>query len=179
MRAISPHANYSIQIVEALTQKGVDRTGVVQEIVKQSPVVLQFEHFAITAEEEAEALKAFNFTGLPEGVNPLTTLGVWDSIIYQRTHSLTDEERINIEDALRKKGENAGWQRFIIVDAPRAPKPWPTYDEDGEDDVVAIAERLNLVEAVVAYEKENGAREDVLAPLGAAVEDEKIIEVSV
>lgn len=179
MRAISPHANYSIQIVEARTKKGVDRTGVIQEVIEQNPVLLQFEHFAITPEEEAAALKAFNFSGIPEGVNPLTTLGVWDSLIYQRSQGLSDEERIEVEKTLREKGEQQSWARFIIVDAPHAPKPWPTYDEDSEDDVVAIAQRLELVDAVVAYEQENGQRPEVLEPLGATVEDEKPIEVSV
>lgn len=179
MRAISPHANYKIQIVEAMSQKGVDRTGVVQEIVTQPPVLLEFEHFAITPEEEAEALKAFNFSGIPEGVNPLTTLGVWDSLVYQRSHGLTDEQRFEVENNLREKGKAQSWARFIIVDAPSAPKPWPTYDEDEPDDIVAIAQRLDLVDATVAYERENGKREDVLEPLGATVVEEKEIEVSV
>lgn len=179
MRAISPHANYSIQVVEARTKKGVDRTGVIQEVIEQNPVLLQFEHFAITPEEAQEALKAFNFSGLPEGVNPLTTLGVWDSIIFQRTHDLTDEQRIEIENLLRARGESQSWSRFIIVDQPRAPKPWPTFDEDEPDDIVAIAQRLNLTDAAVAYEKENGARAEVLEPLGFVEAEAKVIEVSV
>jgi hypothetical protein len=158
----------------------VDGTGTIIEVTEKEPRVLQFEHFAITPEEQAIALKSFSFRGIPEGVNPLTTLGIWDSHIYQRTHDLTDEQRIEVEEALRRKGERQNWRRFIIVEKPKAPKPWPTFDEDSPGDVVDLALRLNLVDAAVAYESENQAREDVLRALSTedAVVD-KVIEVSV
>lgn len=179
MRAISPHANFSIQIIEAVVKKGVDQRGTIQEIVEREPFIVQFEHFAITPEEESAALAAFNFSGIPEGINPLTTLGVWDSVIFQRSHQLSDEQREAVEAKLREKGEQQNWQRFIIVEDAKVPKPWPTFDEDDPADIVMIAERINLVDAAIAYERENGQREEVLEGLGAAQEETKVIEVSV
>lgn len=178
MRAISPHANFGIQIQEPLIRTGVDTGGRINEVIERPMQYLQFEHFAITKEEEGIALQKINFSGIPEGINPLTTLGVWDSIIYQRQHGLSDEQRIAVEDKLRAKEESSAG-RFIVVADIRAPKPWPSYDEDDPDEIVQIASRIGLVQAAIVYEKDNGQREEVLEPLGASVDEPKLIEVSV
>jgi hypothetical protein len=178
MRAISPHANYSIQIRSAKVRRGVDQTGQMLEVVEQEPLVLQFEHFAVTPEEASAVLQAFSFSGLAEGVNPLTVLGVWDSEIYKRTFDKSDAEMQDICETLRRKGEANGWRMFIIVDEPRAPKPWPTYDEDSEDDIIAAAQRFGFIESVIQYESENEQREEILTALGVAP-PEALIEVSV
>lgn len=178
MRAISPHAEYKIQVRQPKLRRGVTVDGSLIEVEESKSVLVEFEHFAITPEEEVVALKTFNFSGVPQGINPLTTLGVWDSLIYQRSTSISDKEREEIEDLLRQKGEAAGWRMFIVVDEPRAAKPWKTYDEDDTETIVAAALRFGFVDEAITYEKENLNRQSLLEELGVEA-PEAPIEVSV
>lgn len=52
-----------------------------------------------------------------------------------------------------------------LYSAPSAAKPWPKYDETHHNQVPVFAEQLGLVDAALAYEKQNAARPSVLAKL--------------
>jgi len=177
MRCISPHARYSIQVIAPLVKRGTDSTGTVVEFYDTQPVVCQFEHFAVEPHEAEAALESFTFKGLPEGVNPLTTLGVFDTELYQKAVGLNDEARELIEEKLRQKSDAQDGRYFIVVDAPRAPKPWPSYDDDPEEDILLIADRISFDrEKILQYEKENQNRESLIVALSAEKEEEEAVE---
>jgi hypothetical protein len=171
VRAISSSKNHKVTVRPGKVQKAVDQTGAMVEVVLLEPVLAEFEHQAVSTIEAAKALDHFNFSGIPEGENPLKYLGVWDSDAQAISRGWSDEEKTAYEDALRKRGESMGWRYFIVVEDPKPERPWPTYDEDSPEDIVAIATRLKYVNEAIAYEKDNANRAEVLGPLGVPIEE--------
>lgn len=189
MRALSPHAKYSIQLFEADTRRAPNERGAVVEWEAAPAVNAHFQVQGLAVWEAEAVLTMFNFSGLPEGVNPLTTIGVFDPEGYvHKNHPQWSEEDRNkeidrLEERLRGLAELFPSQ-FICVDKPASPKPWPTYDQDSVADILAIRERLEISPQVVRlYELENQKRDEVveamLALTAEVVPDEADIVVSV
>jgi hypothetical protein len=166
MRAISPHGRYSIQLVEAHPKRGVDATGTVVEYSDTKPIIAQFEQSGLMDWEADVALEKFNFTGLAEGVHPLSTVGVYDTelaVQFVADKKEREAKLLLIEQRLTELQEQFPSQ-FIIVSKPGAAKPWPSYDETPVEDIVGTMSLTGVTpETVVAYEMENEQRGEVLA----------------
>lgn len=167
IRAISPHAKYSIQLIEGKEQVGMDSRGTIHTITLKEPVIADFHQGGLTEWEEDAALLNFTFSGLPEGVHPLTQVSVFDPEGFVLARDDLDEGEKKalydlIVENLKRRADRFPSQ-FILVEKPGAAKPWPSYDKDAPEDIIQIQERLEIdPEIVRLYEEENANREEIV-----------------
>jgi hypothetical protein len=167
MRAISCHAKYSITVFSGEEQIVVDSRGYAQTIQLKKPVIAHFEASGLLDNEIEAALMSFTFAGLPEGVNPLTTMSVFDSEMYCLSfpQNQRDEMQVQIDERLREL-QLQNKTDFIIVEPPEVAKPWPTYDENDIEEILALQSAVGAnPEGVYRYELEHEHREDILAAM--------------
>lgn len=187
MRCISPSRNYSIQVFEAKEQIVMDARGHATMIVLDKPVIANFEGQGLLDWELGPALETFNFSGLPEGVNPLSRISVFDTEAYVASRPEVEDDpdaqakmQEKIDTRLRKLQARFP-SEFIIVEKPASAKPWPTYDTDSAEDILAIQTRLGISpEAIRLYELENQRRSEVIEAMqaieeGRASQEEEVI----
>lgn len=165
MRCISPHAKYSIQVIEAEEQIVVDARGMAMSHVLKKPVIANFDKTGLLDYEQEAALMAFDFSGLPDGVNPLTRIAVFDSEFYVEANFPPDKRDsmlVQIDARLRELEEKNPGQ-YIIVDPPQAEKPWPRYNDYDVEKILAFQEALGVPpEKIRLYELENDNRPEVI-----------------
>lgn len=164
MRCLSPHQSYSIQVIEGQEQIVVDARGYAMTHTLGKPVIANFDRSGLLDHEIEAALTNFNFSGLPEGVNPLTRISVFDTEAYceQFPKDKRDELQVQIDQRLRELQERHP-SEFIIVESPVAAKPWGSYDEDTIEDIVKFQERLEIEpELIRLYESDNQKREEII-----------------
>jgi hypothetical protein len=175
MRCISPYSNYSIQILEALPRRGTDQTGTVVEYYERKPVVANFSQGGLLDHEIAAAFQTFNFSGIPDGVNPLTRISSFDTEAYAEQFPEKEREQIleELEDRLRVL-QKLHPSEFIIVDQPRAAKPFgesSKYDELSAEEVIELQASTGYSpEAIRLYELENQNRQEVVDAMTALEE---------
>lgn len=147
----------------------------------------QFEQHGPPLEHEIqEALSTFLFTGLPEDrdteqhVSPISRLSVFDSEATAKQNGWSQEEHDLVVETLRESPQYGA--DFIEVGALKAKAPWNGYDK--LSDPLKIAEAVELtgvnVADVIAYERENRARDEVLTLLEDlldTVEDETSVVI--
>lgn len=159
MRYVSRSPKYSVGVVEGQMAQvnGLMFESTPKKIAKFT------QGLALDHEIEA-ALKHFTFRGLPDGVPPETYISVLDTRDYQKQEKLTDEERERIEQWLESLPSFG--QDYIKVEELRAPKPWPSYDEDSVEDIIGAIDRFHFdPEDVRRYEQENLDRAELLEKL--------------
>jgi hypothetical protein len=165
MRFISPHGRYSIQVFEGVEQVVMDARGFGATQVLKRPVIADFIPSGLLDHEQEIALESFNFTGLAEGVHPLTTVGVFDTEAYSLEKygkRERDEMQVQIEERLIEL-QKMFPTSFIAVEEPVAPRPWGSYDEDEAEDVLKFQERLQIDPSIVRrYETENKGRTEIV-----------------
>lgn len=177
MRCISPHARYSIQIIEGDEQIVVDARGHATTVVQRKPVVADFRQGGLLDNELEVALESFNFSGIPDGVNPLTRISSFDTEAYTTRFPEADRPRLleEINDRLRELQERFP-SEFVVVDEPAAPKPWPSYDENTPEEIIEWREKLDIdPELVRRYEQENLGRKAVVDAMANPGQVEDII----
>jgi hypothetical protein len=184
MRAISPIAKYSIQLVEAVPKRGMDASGTIIEYADRKPVIAEFQTSGLTDWEQLVALESFDFSGLPEGVNPLTRVSVFDTEAYVQRYPAAEQEAHLAEiDARLLQLSTIFPSEFRIVEKPAAPKPWPSYDdcevedrefrnEAGEvlivDGILTMQAKTGInPETIRLYEVEHQNRAEVVEALEA------------
>lgn len=172
MRCISPHARYSIQVLEGKEQIGLDARGTMHSVQLREPVVANFEQGGLTEWEIESALLSFNFSGVPDGVNPLTRVSVFDTEAYvQRFDADERDARLEAIDKRLRELQERHPSEFVIVEKPAAQKPWPSYDSDTPSEIVALQKRTGISpEAIRLYEHENGGRQAIIE-LMTAIEE--------
>lgn len=164
MRAISPIAKYGITVQSPRVKRGMDQAGTIVEYTDGDLIHAQFETSGLTEWEQIVALENFDFSGLPEGVNPLTRVSVFDSEAY--VQRFPKDERAGIQakiDERLTELQEIFPSEFRIVEKPRQPAPWPTYDEATLEEIL----ELQMVsgwspEQIRLYEVENKNRPDVI-----------------
>lgn len=165
MRCISPYAAYTITIFEAREQIVVDSSNFAKLVVLDKPVVAQFEKSGLLDNEIEAALSKFTFSGLPEGINPLTRIAVFDSEAY--CSRLPDkknraEMQVQIDERLRELQEQHP-SDFIIVEPVEVPKPWATYDELEVEEILALQSATGAnPEGIYRYELGKEERPEIL-----------------
>jgi len=172
MRAISPFANYSIVLVNSVPKRGVDKTGAVVEYSDTEPILAQFAVTGLTKWEEAVAVESFGdaFGALPEGVNPITRVSVFDSELYCQSRYADEQEREAKQILIDKRLQELAKQypnQLLVVEIPAAAKPWPTYDDHKKlEDILALQVATGTDPNVIwRYESENLKRAEVLAAM--------------
>lgn len=164
MRCISPYAAYQITVFEAEEQVVVDARGYAQSLVLKKPVQAQFEKSGLLDHEIQAALTSFTFSGLPEGINPLTRVAVYDSEVAcaRLPENQRAEMQVQIDQRLRELQKDHP-SDFIIVEPAEIPKPWATYDELEVEEILALQAATGAdPEGVYRYELANKERAEVL-----------------
>lgn len=164
MRCISPHGRYSIQVFEGNEQIGLDQRGVMHAVQLSEPVVANFEQGGLTEWEIEAALMSFNFAGVPDGVNPLTRVSVFDTEAYvQKFPAAERQAKLEAIDARLRELQERHPSEFVIVEKPAQKAPWPSYDTDTVEEIVALQKRTGISpEAIRLYEHENQGRQAVI-----------------
>jgi len=164
MRVLSCHERYSICLFKPSVRRGTDRTGTVVEFSEGEEIDANFQHTGLLDHEALAALDHFSFHGLPEGVNPLRTISVFDSESFCEQYP--EEQREDMQGRIDNRLEELAPKfpsMMLIVDQPRAPKPWETYDEMEPEDILTIREQTGTSpEAVRIYEIENANRDEIV-----------------
>lgn len=146
--------------------------------IKVYPAIsVQFQHGGGApdwAKEAVRKLPGFG-QGLGENEDPFTRVGVLDTDSEAINQNWSPEDKEFVEQALIRAASNG--VEYVICAAPKATRPWSTYDEFvGEDAVAKIAYTIDLVGAdpkgVLRYEKENLGRPEVVEMLEARIEAE-------
>lgn len=174
MRAISPHANYSHVLIRPEITTGVDASGRIREVEDGFMVNAQFEKSGLHDWEAAVAIEAFagEFGALPEGVNPLTRVSVFDTEAYVEARWGHDPKRAKdmqarIDAALLHAAEKYP-TKLRVVERPALAKPWATYDEQNVQEIFeTLAATGTDPQVVWAYEAENKGRKTVFEGLDA------------
>lgn len=164
MRCISPYGAYTITVFSAEEQIVVDARGYAQTVVLKKPIIAQFEKSGLLDNEIEAALQTFTFSGLPEGVNPLTQVAVFDSEAYcsRLPSNQRDEMQIQVDQRLRDLQKDHPTD-FIIVEPTEIPKPWLTYDECSIEEVLQLQTATGASpEGVYRYELTNEERPEIL-----------------
>jgi len=164
MRCLSPHRNYSIQVIEGKESIVVDARGFATTVELNKPFIANFAPSGLTDWEELAVYEKFNFSGLAEGVNPLTTVGVWDveTACMAFPKSKREELYVQVCQRMRDLAEQYPDQ-FICVTPPAAEIPWPKYDELGADEIQKFQEALGIdPDLIRLYELENENRADLV-----------------
>lgn len=137
---------------------------------KSRRVSAEFKRGTAPAFAREKGLKAFEFKGLPDsGISPGQWLSYYDSVHAQTQFGWTDEEREAIEAKLLEQG-------YMRVEPDCRNAPWPAYDKlvaQGARTVEKVAAKIAEKVAedgydpaeVIAYERENLNRPEVLAAL--------------
>lgn len=164
MRCLSPHAGYSIQVIEGQEQVVVDARGFANTVQLHKPVIADFQQGGLLDHEIEAALEQFNFSGIPEGVNPLTRISSFDTEAYVERFPANqkDELLVQIDQRLRDL-QKINPNQFIVVEQPYAERPWPSYDQDSAEDILKFQERLRInPELIRRYEVENKNRQTLV-----------------
>lgn len=171
MRAISPIGQYGIVLKHPRTKRGMDGTGTIVEYDEGDLVHAQFHKGGLTEWEEYTALECFDFSGLPDGINPLTRVSMFDTEAYVESLELEDEEKAALLekiDARLVKLAGTFPNELRIVEKPAAFKPWPSYDNDTPEEIIAFQERLEISpELIRLYEVEHENRLAVITEMEA------------
>lgn len=181
MRCLSPHPNYSIQIFEGKEQVVLDARGYGEDRILEKSVIANFDTRGLADHEIEAALTSFNFSGLPDGVNPLTRISSFDTeaFVERFPAEQRDAMKVNIDKRLLDL-QAINPSQFIIVEAPKAEKPWPSYDRDTVEDVLKLQERLDplgqIAEAIRRYEEENKNRKGIVEAMKQIEDPEYVSE---
>lgn len=116
--------------------------------------------------------------------NPLT--GEWDVTVQGRGHFFdslaaqeengwTDDEREMVEKVLVGLCNKTPEYIWLYEEA-KHPAPWPTYDTTHHNQIPVLAEQLGLVDAALAYERQNKERPAVIEKLEALVAQDQAEE---
>lgn len=176
MRFIAKYAKYRLQVrpqvVEAFASGGTR--------IAQEQMVAEFSIAEATGEERAFARQMWTFNGFYQEqdlvtiVEPDYRISAFDSLKAQTQHGWSDAEREIVERALIAVSIDTP-QDVLRVEQVRLTAPWPTYDTytgTRNQLLKKIAEDGYELEDVLAYERENQNRAEIVAALESALEEE-------
>lgn len=144
---------------------------------QQMGLVAEFRKGGLSPWEQEQALERFgNLRGIAHDQNPLRRFSVYDTETQAILNKWDDAFRAQVEDRIRNSMSFGS--DYIEIEAPRAPEPWPNYDEltaQGRRTNEMVAEKIAStvqdlgysVEHVLVYERENKNRPEVIAALEA------------
>lgn len=167
MLFLSRYANFSIKLRSAkpiYTPKG--------DLMATEPRIKCHFQYGVAPQWAIDNAIAEGF--VPPGKSPEAQLGpyfsVYDTKAAQELEGWDDETREWVEQQLLTKPGRIG-SDYVVLEVPSAPKPWPAYDKaKNAAAIVKTMTEIGVEPAVVlAYERENQARLEVLNAVEAAV----------
>ena len=161
-RFISPHARYGVAADAGSEKLITDARG--NSFLHQTgdPIVCQFEQSGLRDHEIEVAFSLFNFSGVPEGINPVTRIAVYDPEAAADSLDWDDETRKKVERKLWFASQDKPGE-IAFVPSPRAQKPWPSYDSDSVEEILEFQKRLDFdPEVIRLYEVENDNRQEII-----------------
>lgn len=177
-RFISRYGDYSVG-VQSFSPERLGHQG---EMVPVKPRIdAQFHRSLVTDDDFAIALQSFHFPGLPfdeernQNVSPRYRVSVWDSEWARENEGFSEDEISLIISKLRS--DPGLGVDHIEVAAVRAKEPIPNYDTLSIDDILTIVKLANVdPETVVAYERENADRQELIDELlGVTAGDDAVV----
>jgi len=180
MRFISRFGRYGV-----LARRGISEnyaTGMSK--VVQTELEAKFHEGLLLPDERELALARWSFNGSYQEIDEVTTvapdyrIGIFDSIQAQMDHGWSNDERKLVEDALVTNAELFP-NDLMLVPETVIPPPWPRYDsfEGSLDKLIAkITDDGYAISDVLAYERTNQNRENVVDALEQMIEDETVVE---
>lgn len=173
-RFVARYRAYSHGVREEIAEQFARGTRVIQRSLEA-----QFDPRGLTDFEKESALEQLHFHGLPKdrdtdvNVSGMSRMSLFDSEAAQKHFRWTDEEHDLVVQTLRES-DRLGLD-YIEVATPKRPAPWNGYDKltDPEQIVELTIATETSVENVLAYERENENREDVIAALEEVLEPSK------
>lgn len=182
LRFVSKIRNYSHGIRGEQFEFVATPGGRMEKRVIQRGLEAQFEGRGLTDYEREVGITQLTHKGLPEDrdtridISPISRLSVFDTEKAQREQGWSDEDRELVEKTLLESLEHG--QAYIHVPTAARPEPWRGYDKLTVEQIV---DTLNLgvvdveLSEVIAYERENANREELLSELTADPEVEETI----
>ena len=183
MRAISPYARFGLLLFPAREKVVTIEGGYSRYQVLEEAVIAQFDKLGLMDWEADLALKTFDFTGLPEGVPPLSRVGVFDSEAFCLRNYQNEDERRSMQvqiDNRMKELQPEFPNHYILVETPVADRPWGSYDKDTPEDILTLQERLEMDPTLVRrYEEENQARPEIIEAMTELEAAQAVEEITV
>jgi hypothetical protein len=173
MRFISKYRGFSF--VARPTRSGTDAWG--QPIKIQEGIICDFRGGSLELWEVQQALATFQFAAPGHDEEITLRLSLFDTDLAAEAYGWDENTKAQVEARMQAK---AGVD-FIQLIRPPLPAPWPNYDKvtpRGDlhlyEVIVAVVEETGLDPAeVIAYERENLNRPDVIEALEALVPAEE------
>lgn len=174
MRFVAKYRNFTHGIRSETAM--VLATGRVQVI--EDEIIATFRPADVLEHEKEYVLKIFTFSGMPTEVDEVTPidpgfrLSAYDSVEDAKLRGWDDDTREMVEQKLLESPSHG--VDFVMVPALQIPIPWPSYDEiRSPKRILALTRELGIdPEFVLRYERNNEARDDVIAALQAEAEPE-------
>jgi hypothetical protein len=172
-RFISPHARYTVAVDPGHERLLTDNRGNTFLHKESDPIVAQFEQSGLRDHEITLAFERWTFSGLPEGTNPITRIGVYDPEAQAIAGDWTDEQRLAVERKLWIESQShPGDLAFVLT--PRQISPWPSYDTDTVEEILEFQARLQVdPETIRSYESENKNRKQIVETMSRLASEEK------
>ena len=185
MRFVSKYRKYNITYQREI----VEHFATGESHIIKPFITCQFDLYGSMLPHEIKAAREqFINRGLPTEVDYVTTIdpayrfSVFDTVACQQQYGFDDATRQDMEQYLLSA--DAYGTDFIMVEAPKLAPPWPTYDSfrgvRGLPTAQAIVKRVRedgyAIDEVLAYERQNADRQDVVDALLAAQRGEPIEE---
>ena len=180
MRFISPNPELTVCLLSPIEKPDPYREG--RQIIEKPGYIAQFRTGDFTKAEKDFAVKKFKFAGLPlheDALTPVepdfriatydTSLINWEPLAKEYQME-PDEMKELIEQKLQDSVYHG--TSFVRFDAPRLQPPWRGYDNarSVKRIVELVQETGSDVEDVIAYERENKNRPEVIEALEALLQ---------
>ncbi len=137
--------------------------------LRRPSIICLFQQGGVSPWENELATKRFGFRGIAEGENPLRRVSVYDTDEEAARNGWDAGTKADVEGML-DRGQSADYFR---VELPRSPAPWPSYDQTDALRIADMAEAIGVdPQAVLIYERENLAREEVLGQVASLLVSE-------
>lgn len=164
-RFISQHVRYSVAVDPGHERLVTDARGNSFMHRESEPRLAQFEQSGVRDHEISDAFERWTFSGLPEGVNPVTRIGVYDPEAQAIAADWDDDARRAVERKLWFEAEDHPGD-LAFVASPRARAPWPSYDSDTVEEIVELQQRLQVPPGQIRrYEEENESRAEIVSAM--------------
>lgn len=176
MRFVAKYAKYALQVRPQVVEAYA--TGATK--IVQNQLVARFAIDYTTPEERALARQVWAFPGFYQEEDLVTIrepdfrISAFDSLNAQAQEGWTDEEREMVERALVAEAARLP-QDLLVMEEQRLAPPWPTYDTFPGTPFKLVqkiaADGFDITE-VMAYERENQNRDEVINAMARALEEE-------
>ena len=176
-RFVSRYGAYSVGVQSF----GSERLGHDGKMVpQQRRIDAEFRNHLVSEDDLAVAIASFVFNGLPhdedtnQDISPRYRVATWDSEWAKANEGLSQDEVDLIIDKLRAD-PGYGADHIEVDVATKA--PFQNYDNLSPADVLKVMELTGVsVDAVIAYERENANRADLLKRLeGVEASDDAVV----